>query len=154
MNGITPFRSVLLTLTFAFSFLVFLAWPAAESMHSGAFLLVAALVQAVLLSGPVLLLMALHARLQRSGHDFRLLAVVIHALALVTIVFLLANYKLQQMFGFYFNYFVLNGTGIRWAPGCFDSVVGNEGGYGAERARTVNDVHESLFVVFSFSSPC
>ncbi len=27
-----------------------------------------------------------------------------------------------------FNYFVLNGTGIRWAPGCFDSVVGNEGG--------------------------
>jgi len=108
MNGITPFRSVLLTLTFAFSFLVFLAWPAADSMHSGAFLLVAALVQAVLLSGPVLLLMALHARLQRSGHDFRLLAVVIHALALATIVFLLANYKLQQMFGFYFNYFVLN----------------------------------------------
>ena len=27
-----------------------------------------------------------------------------------------------------FNYFVLNGTGVRWAPGCFDSVVGNEGG--------------------------
>ena len=108
MNGITPFRSVLLTLIFAFSFLVFLAWPGADSLHSRAFLLVAALVQAVLLSGPVLLLMALHARLQRRGHDSRLLAVVIHALALVTIVFLLANYKLQQMFGFYFNYFVLN----------------------------------------------
>ena len=55
MNGITPFRSVLLTLIFAFSFLVFLAWPGADSLHSRAFLLVAALVQAVLLSGPVLL---------------------------------------------------------------------------------------------------
>jgi len=108
MNGITPFRSVLLTLIFAFFFLVFLAWPATGSMHSVAFLLVAALVQAALLSIPVLLLLALHVHLLRKGHDSRLLAAAIHALALVTIVFLLANYKLQQMFGFYFNYFVLN----------------------------------------------
>lgn len=27
-----------------------------------------------------------------------------------------------------FNYFVANGTGIRFAPGCFDTVAGNEGG--------------------------
>ena len=108
MIGITPFRSVLLTLTCSFAFLVFLAWPSAQSVHSGAFLLVAALVQAVLLSAPVLLLMALHARLLRKGHNSRLLAIATFLLAVVTVVFLLANYKLQQMFGFYFNYFVLN----------------------------------------------
>ena len=100
MIGITPFRSVLLTLTCSFAFLVFLAWPSAQSVHSGAFLLVAALVQAVLLSAPVLLLMALHARLLRKGHNSRLLAIATFLLAVVTVVFLLANYKLQQMFGF------------------------------------------------------
>ena len=38
-----------------------------------------------------------------------------------------------------FNYFVLNGTGIRWAPGCFDSVVGNEGGACVPVAVTTKD---------------
>ena len=38
-----------------------------------------------------------------------------------------------------FNYFVLNGTGIRWAPGCFDSVVGNEGGACVPVAITTKD---------------
>jgi len=108
MNGITPFRSVLLTLIFAFFFLVFLAWPATGSMHSGAFLLVAALVQTALFCAPLLLLSALHSRCRRNATAARLLAVAIHAIALLTVVFLLANYKLQQMFGFYFNYFVLN----------------------------------------------
>lgn len=38
-----------------------------------------------------------------------------------------------------FNYFVANGTGIRWAPGCFDAVAGNEGGTCTPVAVTTRD---------------
>lgn len=38
-----------------------------------------------------------------------------------------------------FNYFVASGTSIRWAPGCFDTVVGNEGGTCVPVAVTTRD---------------
>lgn len=38
-----------------------------------------------------------------------------------------------------FNYFVADGSNIRWAPGCFDTVVGNEGGACAPVAVTTRD---------------
>jgi iron complex outermembrane recepter protein len=38
-----------------------------------------------------------------------------------------------------FNYFVASGTNIRWAPGCFDTVVGNEGGTCVPVAVTTRD---------------
>ena len=38
-----------------------------------------------------------------------------------------------------FNYFVASGTSIRWAPGCFDAVVGNEGGACVPVAVTTKD---------------
>jgi iron complex outermembrane recepter protein len=38
-----------------------------------------------------------------------------------------------------FNYFVASGNSIRWAPGCFDAVVGNEGGACVPVAVTTRD---------------
>lgn len=38
-----------------------------------------------------------------------------------------------------FNYFVASGANIRWAPGCFDTVVGNEGGTCVPVAVTTRD---------------
>ncbi|MEY3668513.1 MAG: hypothetical protein RL572_2053 [Pseudomonadota bacterium] len=108
MPVIAPLRSVLLTLLCTVSVLVVLAAPAVAGPGAAVFLLIAALVQTVLLSSPVLLLQALYARGVRRGRASPLLAAVVHIAALLTLLFLLANYKLQQMFGFYFNYFVLN----------------------------------------------
>jgi membrane-anchored protein YejM (alkaline phosphatase superfamily) len=114
-----PLRSVLLTLLCTFGFLLVLAAPALTGPAAAVFLLLAALVQTVLLSSPVLLLYALHARSQRRGRPSSLLALAIHLTALLTLLFLLANYQLQQMFGFYFNYFVLN---LLLAPGGIEAM--------------------------------
>lgn len=38
-----------------------------------------------------------------------------------------------------FNYFVAAGTSIRWAPGCFDTIAGNEGGACVPVAVTTRD---------------
>jgi iron complex outermembrane recepter protein len=38
-----------------------------------------------------------------------------------------------------FNYFVASGTSIRWAPGCFDTIAGNEGGTCVPVAVTTRD---------------
>jgi iron complex outermembrane recepter protein len=38
-----------------------------------------------------------------------------------------------------FNYFVASGVNIRWAPGCFDTVIGNEGGTCVPVAVTTRD---------------
>jgi iron complex outermembrane receptor protein len=38
-----------------------------------------------------------------------------------------------------FNYFVASGSNIRWAPGCFDTVAGNEGGACVPVAVTTRD---------------
>jgi membrane-anchored protein YejM (alkaline phosphatase superfamily) len=108
MPVIAPLRSVLLTLLCTFGFLLVLAAPAVTGPAAAVFLLIAALVQTVLLSSPVLLLHALYARGMRRGRTSPLLAAAVHCAALFTLLFLVANYKLQQMFGFYFNYFVLN----------------------------------------------
>ncbi len=108
MSSFAPLRSVLLTLLCTFGFLLVLAAPAVSGLPAALFLLLAALVQTVLLSTPVLLLHALYVRGQRRGRASPLLAAAVHVAALLTLLFLVANYKLQQMFGFYFNYFVLN----------------------------------------------
>ena len=108
MPSLAPLRSVLLTLLCTLGFLLVLAAPAVSGIPAALFLLLAALVQTVLLSTPVLLLHALYVRGQRRGRASPLLAAAVHVAALLTLLFLVANYKLQQMFGFYFNYFVLN----------------------------------------------
>ncbi len=108
MPVLAPLRSVLLTLLCTFGFLLVLAAPAVSGAAAALFLVIAAAVQTLLLSSPVLLLYALYSRVLRGGRASTLLAAAIHVMALVTLLFLLANYKLQQMFGFYFNYFVLN----------------------------------------------
>ncbi len=108
MPLLAPLRSVLLTLLCTFGFLLVLAAPAVSGLPAALFLLLAALVQTVLLTSPVLVLHALYARGQRRGRASPWLAAAIHLMSLLTLLFLVANYKLQQMFGFYFNYFVLN----------------------------------------------
>lgn len=108
MSGNTPIRSVLLTLLATFFFLAFLAYPSAGSVDSRVFLFLAVLVQTALLCAPLLLLMSLYVNRLRKQKESLALACAIHLLSLFTVLFLLANYKLQQMFGFYFNYFVLN----------------------------------------------
>ncbi len=108
MSSALPLRSVLLTLLCTFGVLLVLAAPAVTGAAAAVFLLFAASVQTVLLTSPLLLLYGLHATGQRRGRASPLLAAAVHVTALFTLLFLLANYKLQQMFGFYFNYFVLN----------------------------------------------
>ena len=103
-----PGRAALFTWCAAFIGSLLLAWVPNIGLMAGIFLLAAALVQATLLSSPAWLLFIVWRWRTRSGTSAPLLAVSVTVSAVLVVLFLVVNYKLRDMYGFYFNYFVLN----------------------------------------------
>ncbi|MDO8272666.1 MAG: sulfatase-like hydrolase/transferase [Gammaproteobacteria bacterium] len=85
-----------------------MAWVPDITFESGLFLLGAAFVQATLLSSPALLLFLVWHWRSRSGTNSPWLAGSVTVAAVLLVLFLVVNYKLRDMYGFYFNFFVLN----------------------------------------------
>ncbi|MES3007447.1 MAG: sulfatase-like hydrolase/transferase [Pseudomonadota bacterium] len=104
----SPRRALLFTWYAAFIGSVLMAWVPDINFESGLFLLGAALVEATLLSAPTLLLFFLWRWRTRTGARSLWLAGAVTLSAFLTILFLVVNYKLRAMYGFYFNFFVLN----------------------------------------------
>lgn len=103
-----PRRAVLFTWLAVFLGSVLMAWVPDVTFASGLFLLGAALVQATLLSSPALLLFLLWQWRSRSGVNSPWLAASVTVASVLLVLFLVVNYKLRDMYGFYFNFFVLN----------------------------------------------
>ncbi len=103
-----PRRAVLFTWLAVFLGSVLMAWVPDVTFASGLFLLGAALVQATLLSSPALLLFLLWHWRSRSGANSPWLAASVTVASVLLVLFLVVNYKLRDMYGFYFNFFVLN----------------------------------------------
>ena len=103
-----PRRAVLFTWLAVFLGSVLMAWVPDVTFASGLFLLGAALVQATLLSSPALLLFLVWHWRSRSGGNSPWLAGSVTVASVLLVLFLVVNYKLRDMYGFYFNFFVLN----------------------------------------------
>ena len=103
-----PFRIAAFTWLCAFIGSLFLAWVPDITFATSLFLLAATAVQATLLSSPVILLYLWSRSRARAGKSVVWLIPPTFLLAMAVLVFLLANYKLRDMYGFYVNFFVLN----------------------------------------------
>ena len=103
-----PRRAVVVTWCAIFLGSLLMAWVPDISFESGLFLLGAAAVQATLLSSPALLLFLVWRWRSRSGASAPWLAGSVTVAAVLLVLFLVVNYKLRDMYGFYFNFFVLN----------------------------------------------
>ncbi|MDP1931600.1 MAG: sulfatase-like hydrolase/transferase [Gammaproteobacteria bacterium] len=103
-----PFRIAVFTWGCVFIGSLALAWVPDITFVSLLFLFAATAVQATLLSSPVILLYLWMRSRSRAGKSVRWLIPPAFVLALAVLVFLLANYKLRDMYGFYVNFFVLN----------------------------------------------
>lgn len=103
-----PFRIAAFTWCCAFIGSLFLAWVPDITFATSLFLLAATAVQATLLSSPVILLYLWSRSRARAGKSVVWLIPPTFLLAMAVLVFLLANYKLRDMYGFYVNFFVLN----------------------------------------------
>lgn len=108
MPNITAFRTVLLTFYAVFISSLYLAWQPIMSASADVFLLVAAFVQSLILSSPVLILYAMQQHFARRGMRTQWLVYVMQIACVAIIVFMFANYKLRDMYGFYVNFFVVN----------------------------------------------
>ncbi|MDT8429871.1 MAG: hypothetical protein RQ757_14035, partial [Pseudomonadales bacterium] len=108
MPGTTALRTTLFTFFAVFLFSLWLAWQPTMGLAVDLFMVMAVLVQSVLLSSPVLLMYALQRTLARRGISTTWLTGLMLLAAVLVLVFMFANYKLRDMYGFYVNYFVVN----------------------------------------------
>lgn len=100
MPTLNPFRIAAFTWCCSFIGCLVLAWVPEMTLGAMLFLLAATTVQATLFAAPVLLLYLFWRRPMATP--------VMFLLAVILLVFLLANYKLREMYGFYVNFFVVN----------------------------------------------
>lgn len=100
MPMLNPFRVAAFTWCCSFIGCLLLAWVPDLTPGSLLFLLAAVTVQATLFAAPVLLLYLLWRR--------SIAVPIMFLLTVALMVFLFANYKLREMYGFYVNFFVLN----------------------------------------------
>ena len=108
MPNITALRSVLLTFFAVLVSSLYLAWQPIMDAPADVFLLVAAIVQSLILSSPVLILYAIQQYFAKRGKRTQWLVYVMQILCIAIIAFMFANYKLREMYGFYVNFFVVN----------------------------------------------
>lgn len=102
-------RTVVATYFAVFLASVVMAIHLPMQVSTVAFVVAALIVQSCLLSSPVLVLYALHRFVQpRSDTGARAIVLAMQVLCVFTIVFMFANYKLHDMYGFYVNFFVVN----------------------------------------------
>ncbi|MCP5345741.1 MAG: sulfatase-like hydrolase/transferase [Gammaproteobacteria bacterium] len=105
----TPFvRPLVAVWLFATLALTVYAWPAVTDFQTGGYLVVACLVQASLFSLPTLILVALVQGLKVDSGVRRLLIAASYLVSFLTVGFLLANFKLYSLYGFFTNFFVIN----------------------------------------------
>lgn len=103
-----PHRVAAFTWWVVFIGIAAMASAPVSDIKTALYWLTAAVVQATILSSPVLLLSMLWRILRGYSVVNAVLAVLTFLLSLATTVFLMANYKLDQLYGFYVNYFVVN----------------------------------------------
>ncbi|MEZ5491561.1 MAG: sulfatase-like hydrolase/transferase [Gammaproteobacteria bacterium] len=110
-----------LTAVWVFSLLALLwyAWPAVTGPWSAAFLLLACFFQASLFSIPTLACVSLAQRIGDRSLVRKLLLPATYLLGFITVGFLLANFKLFSLYGFFTNFFVIN---IISTPGGIDAM--------------------------------
>ncbi|MCB1649757.1 MAG: sulfatase-like hydrolase/transferase [Pseudomonadales bacterium] len=105
----TALRTAFVTYCAVFLAGLVMAWQWPLQFSTGLFLLLALIVQSFVLSSPVLLLYALYRFVQRRGMaGGHVIVVLMQLLCVASIVFMFANYKLHDMYGFYVNFFVVN----------------------------------------------
>ena len=108
MPTTTAFRTVLLSFYVVLISSLILAWQPVMNVAADVFLLVAAFVQSLILISPVLVLYAVQQHLAKRRLNTRWLVYAMQVACVGIIVFMFANYKLRDMFGFYVNFFVVN----------------------------------------------
>ena len=108
MPNITAFRTALLTFYAVLISSLYLAWQPTMNVPAYGFLLAAAIVQSLILSSPVLILYGIQQYLEKRGLRNQWLVYLMQVVCIAIIVFMFANYKLRDMYGFYVNFFVVN----------------------------------------------
>lgn len=101
-------RSILLLWLLAFSALLYQTLPGSESILVAGFLVVTAIVWSALLCIPIYLLATLTLRLAHLPILYIALSLSAVLISYSLLVFLVANFKLYSLYGFYTNFFVLN----------------------------------------------
>lgn len=108
MLSIEPRRIVLLSLLTVFVANIGMAIVAGMGLSDWLFLIVASAVQAVVLCSPILFFYYLSLYSSARTSLARILSWLVFFTSVLVILFLLANFKLREMYGFYVNYFVVN----------------------------------------------
>jgi membrane-anchored protein YejM (alkaline phosphatase superfamily) len=108
MPNSIAFRTVILTFGAVFLSSLVLAWQPSMTASAIVFLFLAALVQSLVLSSPVWFLYGIQQFLAKRGIANQWLVYVMQIACVAIIVFMFANYKLRDMYGFYVNFFVVN----------------------------------------------
>lgn len=101
-------RTTVLTYGVVLLFSLFMAWQPNLGIATVLFLLMAAIVQSALLSSPVLLLYGLERVLHKRGIATTYLVLLMQIFSIAIMLFMVANDKLHDMYGFYVNFFVVN----------------------------------------------
>lgn len=101
-------RTTVLTYGVVLLFSLFMAWQPNLGIATVLFLLMAAIVQSFLLSSPVLLLYGLERVLHKRGIATTYLVLLMQIFSIAIMLFMVANDKLHDMYGFYVNFFVVN----------------------------------------------
>lgn len=107
-HAYAPARTVTLTVICAFIASIWMAYVPGLNLSSGLFLFSATLVQTFFLSLPVLFFYYIYLRTSPASNAARVSAAAVYLSGFLVLIFILANYKLRQMYGFYFNFFVWN----------------------------------------------
>jgi len=102
------FRTLLFSFCVVFLTTLWLAWQPVMGVSADLFLLIAAFVQAIILTSPLLVLYGLEQSLQQRGYKTFYLQILMYVVCVAIVIFMVANYKLRDMYGFYFNFFVFN----------------------------------------------
>ena len=102
------FRTLLFSFCVVFLTTLWLAWQPVMGVSADLFLLIAAFVQAIILTSPLLALYGLEQSLQQRGYKTFYLQILMYVVCVAIVIFMVANYKLRDMYGFYFNFFVFN----------------------------------------------
>ncbi len=108
MPAKTAFRTTLLSFYVVFFSSLVMAWQPLMGVAANVFLVAAVWVQSFVLISPVLVLFVVQRALERRGIRTGGLVILMQIFCIAIIVFMFANYKLREMYGFYVNFFVVN----------------------------------------------
>ena len=108
MSNTLAIRTVIFSYLLVFLSSCWLAWQPVMGWSADLFLLAAAVVQTFILCSPLLVLYTVQRACDKHDIGTRWLILLMQAMSVAIIVFMFANYKLRDMYGFYVNFFVIN----------------------------------------------